>query len=171
MGQETSVENREPEPGDIVEFPRGVYRHYGIAIGNGYVIHLTSAEPELPGFHFSSSGGGPKGKVKKERLSHVAWDNKYWVNNIYDHKKKPRKPEDIVYLAKAMVGKEMDYDLLQGNCEHFATMLRYGDPKSKQAEDGIIAGSATLGTIAGGAILIGAAIAIFKGTAGKHDED
>nr|XP_003229593.1 PREDICTED: retinoic acid receptor responder protein 3 [Anolis carolinensis] len=156
MGQEESAEKREPEPGDIVEFHRVGYRHYGIAVGNGYVVHLTSAEPEPPGYHFSSSSGRPKAKVKKEHLSIVAQGNKYWVNNINDHKMKPRKPEVIVSLAEAMVGKEMDYNLLKSNCEHFATMLRYGDPQSKQADAGII--TTTVGTALGAAVVIGSAV-------------
>ncbi|CAH2330178.1 Hypothetical predicted protein, partial [Pelobates cultripes] len=30
-----------PEPGDLIEFFRTVYQHWGIYVGSGHVVHLT----------------------------------------------------------------------------------------------------------------------------------
>ncbi|XP_067329543.1 phospholipase A and acyltransferase 3-like [Anolis sagrei] len=143
MGQGQSDEEKAPEPGDMVEFSRGLYYHYGVAVDKKYVVHFTSPDTRHSGLNISSVGGS-KGEVKKERLSDVAGQNKYRVNNKYDKKWKPRDPKDIVCDAEAMVGQEMDYNLLYANCEHFATKLRYGVAACKQADYAIMGGTAAI---------------------------
>nr|KAF6279517.1 hypothetical protein mPipKuh1_014609 [Pipistrellus kuhlii] len=52
-----------------------------------------------------------------------------------------------------MVGKALEYDVLKKNCEHFVTDLRYGNPRSKQAEN------FQTKAVVGGATLMGGALA------------
>lgn len=54
------------------------------------------------------------------------------INNSMDMQYKPRPANAIVEDAKALVGKELRYDLVSFNCEHFVTELRYGVAKSPQ---------------------------------------
>ncbi|KAJ7305979.1 hypothetical protein JRQ81_010345 [Phrynocephalus forsythii] len=120
-------EEQVPEPGDLVEFPRHLYNHYGVAVDNEHVVHLTSANPGN-----SASAAGPKAVVQIDRLSDVAWNHNYRVSKKYDQKRMPRDPDEILQDAKAKVGQKVNYNLLNWNCEHFATGLRYGNPESKQ---------------------------------------
>lgn len=82
----------------------------------------------------SSSSGAPRkdGVVKKERLSKIAGGGRYRINNQYDKKHSRRPREEIVEEAEKKVGKQVDYDLLKSNCEHFATRLGYGVADSEQ---------------------------------------
>lgn len=64
--------------------------------------------------------------VKKDPLSKVAGESTYRINNKNDEKYGHRPRDEIVRDAEAMVGKQMDYHLFNGNCEHFATKLRNG---------------------------------------------
>lgn len=84
-------------------------------------------------------GSGSSGKhpcimveVKCERLQDVVGNDSYSVNNYLDNKYRPRPTNKIVNLAKKKIGETWQYNLLISNCEHFATEMRYGCPKSKQ---------------------------------------
>ncbi|XP_067318280.1 phospholipase A and acyltransferase 3-like [Anolis sagrei] len=160
MGQRQSDEEKAPEPGDLIEFSRGLYKHYAVAVDKDHVIHLTSADPERSSSNVSSTGGS-KSEVKKERLSDVAGKDKYRIIRKYDKRYHPRDPEEIVHDAEAMVGQKKRYNLIHGNCEHFATKLRYGISESEQADYGIIGGSAAIAGVAGGGL--GAAIGAIVG--------
>lgn len=70
--------------------------------------------------------------VKKEPLTKVSAGDKYRVNNKNDEKMKPLPAKMIVRNAEAQVGKELPYDLITYNCEHFVTELRYGVPECDQ---------------------------------------
>ncbi|KAM8812732.1 phospholipase A and acyltransferase 4-like [Rhynchonycteris naso] len=129
----------EPELGDLIEFFRKGYSHWAIYVGDGYVVHLTTPS-ENPGAGSSSSSSGSlyvlncPGRVKRELLTHVADGCSYRVNNHLDSKYKPRPVNDIINSAKEMIGKEIPYSLVMGNCEHFVTNLRYGKAESRQVE-------------------------------------
>lgn len=71
-------------------------------------------------------------RVRCEKISDVVGSDSYKINNKLDDKYKPHAGPDIVKKALKMVGQELPYHLIVGNCEHFATWLRYGDAKSQQ---------------------------------------
>ena len=60
--------------------------------------------------------------VKKGLLTDVASGDKWLVNNQLDEMYKPKSPDDIVKEAELLVGKEMPYNLITNNCEHFVTI-------------------------------------------------
>ena len=45
----------------------------------------------------------------------------------------PRRVQDIISTAKQHVGKNWDYNFFTNNCEHFASMCRYGKKISLQS--------------------------------------
>ncbi|KAJ8287382.1 hypothetical protein COCON_G00000410 [Conger conger] len=97
-------------PGDIVEFPRNKHiSHFGVYYGERdgvpYVAHLTSRDSEARLLLF---GRALKSAVKVE-------------------------PVDLPEIDEA-VGKACTYDILFHNCEHQATLFRYGLKKSVQIE-------------------------------------
>lgn len=137
----------EPKPGDLIQIFRFGYEHWAIYVGGGYVIHLAPPS-EYPGAGSSSifSVLSNRAVVKRELLRDVVGCCRYRVNNLLDHKYVPRPVNHIIYSAKEMVGQEMEYSLVNKNCEHFVTELRYGKAESRQVRDAVrnmtIAGAA-----------------------------
>ena len=75
-----------------------------------------------------------KAMVKKEELWDVVGNDKWYINNSLDEKCDPRPVDLILKDAKEMVGAELPYCVFRGNCEHFATELRYGKAESRQVK-------------------------------------
>ncbi|XP_068116886.1 phospholipase A and acyltransferase 2-like [Hyperolius riggenbachi] len=139
-----------PQLGDLIEFSRPLYQHWGIYVGDGYVVHLTDQE----GWSSVSSAVGGFAVVRKDRLDRVANGCTYRVNNKFDQKRSPFPPEKVVRAALDLVGETMAYSVTSANCEHFVTELRYGAGISEQVEN------AVLYTAVGGGLLA-AALATF----------
>uniref|UniRef100_A0A8C4N7X9 Retinoic acid receptor responder 3 n=1 Tax=Eptatretus burgeri TaxID=7764 RepID=A0A8C4N7X9_EPTBU len=97
---------------------------YGLHFVSGLGLASSSAS-------FASAFGGTP-TVKKEKLKIVVGDNSYQINNKYDHKYRPLPAKEIVEAALSRVGQKVDYDVFTNNCEHFVTLLRYGEPDSEQ---------------------------------------
>ncbi|XP_056382954.1 phospholipase A and acyltransferase 2-like [Hyla sarda] len=147
-----------PKPGDLIEFIRSFYKHWGIYVGDGYVVHLTDQEG---GSSLSSAFGG-SAVVRKELLEKVANGCNYKVNNKYDEKIKPYPAEKIVRAALQLVDQPMQYSVTSANCEHFATELRYGKGFSDQ-----VANAATY-TAVGGGIFVAALATIVAVTRSRR---
>ncbi|PVD22503.1 hypothetical protein C0Q70_18317 [Pomacea canaliculata] len=113
--------------GDLVEFPRGTYSHWGIYAGPMAVSGAAHAK----------AGGSrqTKGEIRDEDFFAVAEDSKAMKNNQLDHKYRVYTPDEIVRRAMSEIGRT-DYDLFTNNCEHFATWCRYGIAISLQAMKG-----------------------------------
>ncbi|XDV33413.1 hypothetical protein PO909_003837, partial [Leuciscus waleckii] len=113
-----------PERGDLIEIFRPfAYQHWAVYVGDGYVIHLTSV---------------CKSTVKREKLKDVVGEDKYRFNNLLDDDYDPRPIKDIVKEAQSLVGERHPYNVIYSNCEHFATMLRYGKPLSLQVGAAVV---------------------------------
>ncbi|NWU18085.1 HRSL1 enzyme, partial [Cephalopterus ornatus] len=125
-----------PEPGDLIEIKRGVYEHWALYLGDGYVIHVTS---EDEGISPLSAGSEvlltKKAKVKKQLLKDVVGTDDWEVNNKYDHSRTPFPVKKIIKRAESYIDREVPYDVLCKNCEHFVTMLRYGEGVSDQVSN------------------------------------
>uniref|UniRef100_A0A673I5P9 LRAT domain-containing protein n=1 Tax=Sinocyclocheilus rhinocerous TaxID=307959 RepID=A0A673I5P9_9TELE len=123
--------------GDLIEISRKGYQHWTIYAGDGYVIHLVK-DRDHDCFYFSISfsieHSDAGATVKKEKLEDVADNDEYRINNHLDDQYKPRPIEDILQEAENLVGREFPYNLLSSNCEHFVTLLRYGNPLSQQVQ-------------------------------------
>ncbi|XP_020823641.1 uncharacterized protein LOC110195292 isoform X2 [Phascolarctos cinereus] len=123
---------REPKPGDLLEIFRTNYSYWAVYVGYDCVVHLAP-----PHQHVSVGVGSQKSArkdtalVKMERLSVVAGNDKYQVNNKHDDEYQPLPPNKIVQRAFKEVGNEVFYKLIQ---EYFLTYLRYGIPGSNQQE-------------------------------------
>uniref|UniRef100_A0A8C1EUR9 LRAT domain-containing protein n=1 Tax=Cyprinus carpio carpio TaxID=630221 RepID=A0A8C1EUR9_CYPCA len=128
-------QNRNLKPGDLIEMSRKGYQHWVIYVGDGYVVHVVIACGHGSSGAISvTTGKDCKVTVKKEKLQDVVGNDKYSINNYLDDTYVPRPIEDILQEAERFVGKEFPYNLLLNNCEHFATLVRYGKPHSQQAE-------------------------------------
>ncbi|KAG9272468.1 phospholipase A and acyltransferase 4 isoform X1 [Astyanax mexicanus] len=133
--------DKKPEPGDLIEIYRGTYQHWAIYIGDGYVIHLAPpSEHAQAGAYSMMSVLCDKAVVKKEQLWDVVGDDMYTINNLLDHKYEPRPVQDILRDAHSLLYRELPYCVFRGNCEHFATELRYGKAESRQVRKAVEVG-------------------------------
>ncbi|XP_055987535.1 phospholipase A and acyltransferase 3-like [Sorex fumeus] len=127
----------EPKPGDLIEIFCGVYEHWAVYVGDGYVVHVTDVDGGPSGVNWLGfpSGSRPRAVVKKDLLSKVAAGCRYQVNNKHDEAIGARPAAEIVRRALARVGEQRNYSLIHENCEHFATEMRYRIARSDQADD------------------------------------
>ncbi|XP_034067804.1 phospholipase A and acyltransferase 3-like [Gymnodraco acuticeps] len=148
-----------PEVGDLIEIYRGTYQHWAVYVGDGFIVHLAPPS-EVAGAGASSimSVLYEKAFVKKEDLWDVVGTNEWKINNSLDEECEPRPAEVIVRDACAMVGKELPYCVFRGNCEHFATELRYGKAESRQVRK---AGQTVM--VAGAAAFLGLGLVALAG--------
>ncbi|MEO1672059.1 MAG: lecithin retinol acyltransferase family protein [Cyanobacteria bacterium J06631_2] len=92
---------------------KGVYKHYGIDVGDGTVIHYRKPSEVIEQTSYATfSKGNP---------TYVA---EYSKGFGYI-------PDVVVARAKSRLG-EKDYNLLSNNCEHFACWCKTGISDSKQ---------------------------------------
>ncbi|XP_061476670.1 uncharacterized protein LOC133381507 isoform X2 [Rhineura floridana] len=120
---EVSQDCAQLEPGDLIEvFEAEDRQHWAVYVGGGDVIHLAVSKLNQ------------EGNVLKDPLSKVVHTSKYKVNNKYDMEHKPRPVHEIIQDATAKLGNKVAFDLLNYNCEHFATELRYGKAMSDQVQ-------------------------------------
>uniref|UniRef100_A0A8C7JMH2 LRAT domain-containing protein n=1 Tax=Oncorhynchus kisutch TaxID=8019 RepID=A0A8C7JMH2_ONCKI len=119
-----------PQPGDLIEIFRGTYQHWALYVGEGYIVHLCP--PTGAGAYSLVSVLCDTAVVTKESLEEIVGKDRFLVNNLLDGKHKPRSVYDILRDARSLLGLEMPYCILRGNCEHFVTELRYGKGESRQ---------------------------------------
>lgn len=72
------------------------------------------------------------GTVECHKIREVVGNDRFQINNLLDHRYKPRDRGVIVREACKLVGRELPYSAATFNCEHFVTGLRYGEPESRQ---------------------------------------
>ncbi|XP_051727913.1 phospholipase A and acyltransferase 3-like [Ctenopharyngodon idella] len=148
------AEDKKPNCGDLIEIPRGLYQHWAIYVGDGYVVHLASAsEHANAGASSVKSVVHNKATVKREKLEDVVGNDTYYINNHLDEKYEPHPIQDILQDAKILVDKELQYGVTTKNCEHFVTLLRYGQPHSQQVEDAAVYGSLIAGIVVLGYVI------------------
>ncbi|XP_068056161.1 phospholipase A and acyltransferase 1-like [Anomalospiza imberbis] len=152
-----------PQPGDLIEIDRTGYQHWALYVGDGYVINVTPVDEGAPSLSVSTTSiFTRKAKVKKQLLKVVVGNHKWRINNKYDRSHTPRPVEEIIRRAEQWIDREVPYDVLTSNCEHFVTMLRYGEGVSEQVTKAVIGTTAAVG----GIILAGLATAVVKGLFG-----
>ncbi|XP_060065698.1 phospholipase A and acyltransferase 4-like [Ylistrum balloti] len=143
----------ELEIGDMVEFPRGWYSHWGVYIGKGKIVHLSGGDND--GINASNSGSVfticgkrfNKAWVRVDDFCKVVLGCQARKNNGKDRKCRPRQAHEMVRIALDMVG-EIGYNVLWHNCEHFAAFIRYGEKWSEQAD------TALAWTVGAGAVAV-----------------
>ncbi|XP_027488415.1 phospholipid-metabolizing enzyme A-C1-like [Corapipo altera] len=129
-----SRRRHQPEPGDLIEIKRSVYQHWALYLGDGYVVNVVSANEWIPSpLAEMVTILTKKAKVKKQLLKEVVGNNDWKVNKKYDCSYTPLPVKEIIKRAESYIDREVTYDLLDKNCEHFVTWLRYGESVSDQA--------------------------------------
>ena len=117
------IENK-PMPGDVLSVNRGIYKHYGVYVGNDTVVHFSGGE----GFELSAK----RACIRKTSLENFRKNDEIQIETrcceSYSRK-------ETVMRALGAVGTEKGkYALTWNNCEHFANWCRYGEKHSSQVE-------------------------------------
>ncbi|KAK1162414.1 phospholipase A and acyltransferase 1 isoform X1 [Acipenser oxyrinchus oxyrinchus] len=134
----TAENTGNPHPGDLIEIFRPAYQHWALYLGDGYVINITPVdEGQAAPFSSAKSVFSRKALVRMQLLKEVVGSDSYQISNKYDDKYTPLPVCDIIARAEFLIGQEVSYDLLGNNCEHFVTLLRYGEGVSDQASRAI----------------------------------
>ncbi|XP_048014593.1 phospholipase A and acyltransferase 2-like isoform X1 [Megalobrama amblycephala] len=114
-----------PNFGDLIKFPRTGYSHYGIFVGDGNVPlngrgdhNIFEMTRKPPGCRFSTHAGP------------------FIVGNKHYNDTVPQTPEQMVATIEALMRPEdkwcKKYSLRKENCEHIATLVRYGRAMCRQ---------------------------------------
>ncbi|NWT46506.1 HRSL1 enzyme, partial [Rissa tridactyla] len=128
----------DPQPGDLIEIFRPAYQHWALYLGDGYIINVTPVDEGPPAtFSSAKSVFSRKARVRMQLLKDVVGNDTYHINNKYDGTYAPLPVEEIIRRAEYLIDQEVSYDLLGNNCEHFVTLLRYGEGVSDQAKRAI----------------------------------
>ncbi|KGL91979.1 Phospholipid-metabolizing enzyme A-C1, partial [Charadrius vociferus] len=142
-----------PQPGDLIEIHRPTYQHWALYLGDGYIINVVPPD----GVSSAKSVFTGRAWVRKQLLKEAVGNDRYCINNKYDAIYTPLPLKDIIRRAERLIDREVCYDVLTNNCEHFVTMLRYGKPDSEQVTRGVtIAGIVT--AVVGAFALVGLAL-------------
>ena len=137
------IENK-PMPGDVLSVNRGIYKHYGVYVGNNTVVHFSGGE----GFELSAK----RACIRKTSLENFRKNDEIQIETrcceSYSRK-------ETVMRALGAVGTEKGkYALPWNNCEHFANWCRYGEKRSSQVEE-FFSKVGGLGLLAAGVLLAG----------------
>lgn len=137
------IENK-PMPGDVLSVNRGIYKHYGVYVGNDTVVHFSGGE----GFELSAK----RACIRKTSLENFRKNDEIQIETrcceSYSRKETVMRALDAVGTEK---GK---YALPWNNCEHFANWCRYGEKRSSQVEQ-FVSKVGGLGLLAAGVLLVG----------------
>ncbi len=121
------IEIEKLEKGDILMLNRGLYKHFGIYIGENSVIHYTD----------KSGDWGKDICVQKTSLKEFAKDSEIVICKLpesFIRNNKVYSPDETVERAFSRLG-EREYNLVTNNCEHFAIWCKTGISESKQVDN------------------------------------
>ncbi|XP_069017067.1 phospholipase A and acyltransferase 4-like [Embiotoca jacksoni] len=155
--------DHDAKPGDLIEIHRETYEHWAIYIGGNEVVHLIPPTNTREGLGalgelftlFDSS----RAQVRRQKIWEVVNSSRFEINNHLDDKYQPREPHVIVREACQMVDRELMYNVVTHNCEHFVTELRYGKSESRQVQTAAVIG----GVAAAGVAIAVLGAALFSG--------
>ena len=131
-------------PGDVLSVNRGIYKHYGVYVGNDTVVHFSGGE----GFELSAK----RACIRKTSLENFRKNDEIQIETrcceSYSRK-------ETVMRALGAVGTEKGkYALPWNNCEQFTNWCRYGEKRSSQVEQ-FVSKVGGLGLLAAGVLLVG----------------
>ncbi|XP_030446109.1 protein LEAD-SENSITIVE 1-like [Syzygium oleosum] len=130
------VTEEELEPGDHVYTYRryGVYTHHGIYIGEGTVIHFTRTGVDATCLDCFRREGEKLHSLRSYAYGRSLLRFMFTKRGTCTTLPDTRLPQEVVNTARELHerGGFGEYDLLNNNCEHFATFCRTGVRESTQ---------------------------------------
>ncbi|XP_058518382.1 phospholipase A and acyltransferase 5 [Ochotona princeps] len=144
--KQAAVSKARPRPGDLIEIFRIGYEHWAIYVENDCVVHLAPPSDDAEAGSIMSVFSN-QAVVKYSRLEDVLHGCSWKVNNKLDGTYLPLPVDKIIRRTKKMINKVVQYNLIEGNCEHFVNNLRYGVPRSQQVEHVLMEGAKAAGAV------------------------
>ncbi len=132
-----------PQPGDVLSVNRGLYKHYGVYVGNNTVVHFSGGS----GHELSA----PKACIRKATLEEFSKDEEMQIETRCAESFS--RKETVMRALNAVGSEKGKYTLPWNNCEHFANWCRYGKKRSVQVEH-FAANLAGISALAIGAVLV-----------------
>jgi HRAS-like suppressor 3 len=117
-GEASPVRTRSLKPGTELIVDRLGYRHHGIYVGEGLVIHYAGWVRYSRGLIETVTVGDFAGRCPV-RVGRVPCESQHG--------------KDIVRRARSRLG-ERCYDVLRNNCEHFCNWCQVGESRSTQVD-------------------------------------
>ncbi len=112
--------NEETSRTDLLIYRTAKYRHYGIDVGNGEVVHFQS----------DSVWTRSESKIIKTSMTAFLKDGHCGVVQLVDY---AFSREEVVFRALSMVGTNFGgYRIISNNCEDFANWCATGYRRSNQ---------------------------------------
>ena len=115
--------DNEPVYGDMIRVKVKFYYHYGIFVNENSVIQ----------FGLPDNTGVPTDEICVIETDIDTFSGGDFIEKAEltdsDEKRKCRKPEEIVSIARASLGQN-GYNILHNNCEHFVYSCVFGEKRS-----------------------------------------
>ena len=122
--------NVKPIKGDLIRVKRKLgYYHYGIYIGHNQVIHYSA--PEDDSIFDNRNIEIRKGDLKENFLRGDTLEVNIPYSSFYYRFIVCRRAKKLLGVHKF---RDVDYDLLKNNCEHFANYCYFGEAVSAQSD-------------------------------------
>lgn len=102
------------------------YRHYGIDLGDGMVVHLATTSTEQ-----TPSTKPSKSYMSVQRVTMEEFAEGRVIR--YENGEHSLPVELVIARATGSIG-QRGYHLVLGNCEHFARCCKYGQHESVQVK-------------------------------------
>lgn len=116
-----------PDPADILIIDRGLYKHYGVYIGDGKVIQYAGQTDDWDSDI----------SIHETTLTRFAGGHDFIIGTFSESFCKTHtifSPEETIARARSRLG-ERAYNLITNNCEHFALWCKLGVSYSQQVEN------------------------------------
>lgn len=131
LGSFISSYDLQPDIGDLIQIDRVLYTDWALYVGNGNVVHISGLDMdnnEIP---------SDTAVVRLSSLVDVAGISGVRVNNksvgAKERGLEPLVIDDILESCYSCLDKEVDFNMLTRNSEHYVTEWKYGQGWSDQA--------------------------------------
>ncbi|XP_022296267.2 phospholipase A and acyltransferase 4-like [Crassostrea virginica] len=120
-----------PTIGDLIEFNAGIYYHWAVYIDKDRLAHLVGCKDNGP-----LCVACENSEIRHDCFREVAKRYTSWrINNLLDkYGYEIRTADGIIEFTDKTKG-PATYDIVEGNCEHYAMLCRYGVKISLQIEN------------------------------------
>jgi len=135
-----------PQYGSVIFCNRimGVYRHFGIYIGYGKVIHFAAPNGDFDAENARILETTLKHFCEGTDIYEMDFSNEYESNRLWRYifnssDYELQTPKNTVARARAWLGKkglnDKGYNIVTNNCEHFALWCKTNVAESKQVDE------------------------------------
>ncbi|GFY44516.1 phospholipid-metabolizing enzyme A-C1 [Trichonephila inaurata madagascariensis] len=131
LGSFISSYDLEPEIGDLIQIDRVLYTDWALFVGNGNVVHVSGVDKDNNEIPSNAA------VVRLSSMNEVAGMNGVRVNNkIVGAKERCLEAlpiDEVLKNCYSLLDKEVEFNMLTRNSEHYVTEWKYGSGWSDQA--------------------------------------